>query len=62
MGCSPWGHKESDTSGQLSIHTYNIIPKERVMNFPKAWGCDNSNTQIWWFSDDPGNGFEQSSI
>ena len=28
MGYSPWGHKEADTTKQLSIHTHNALPAQ----------------------------------
>ena len=33
-GCSPWGHKESDRTEQLSMHTLDISPLTGLeMNF-----------------------------
>ena len=28
MGCSPWGHKESDKTEQLSMHNFHILKED----------------------------------
>ena len=37
-GCSPWGRKESDMTGQLSTHSLQTQNSEKVYKEGLSWG------------------------